>query len=169
MIPDMARPSCMKTLGIIPARGGSKGIPRKNIVPLAGQPLLSYTIKAAQGSKRLSRTILSTDDHENMAVARLLCIDIPFSRTGELSFDTASSTAVAKHALEYAERQDRCQFDAICLLQPTCPLRISGDIDNAIEMLEQSDADAVVSLSQVEEPHPFKMMQTSGGIIHPLF
>jgi CMP-N,N'-diacetyllegionaminic acid synthase len=159
----------LKVLGIIPARGGSKGITRKNLVRLAGRPLLHFTIRAAQGSKRLSRAILSSEDDEINALGRSLGMDVPFVRPMELATDAASSVTVAKHALQFAENEEGKQYDAVCLLQPTCPLRVASDIDTAIEILESSDADAVVSLTQVEEPHPLKMMILNGGLVHPLF
>lgn len=159
----------MRVLGIIPARGGSKGIPRKNLVILAGKPLLYFAIRAAQGSGYLTRTILSSEDEEINSVGRSLGVDVPFVRPMDLATDQASSQAVAKHALLFAENEEGKHYDAICLLQPTCPLRESIDIDSAIQMLESSDADAVVSLTQVEEPHPLKMMLVSEGVVRPLF
>jgi len=159
----------VRVLGVIPARGGSKGIPRKNLVPLAGKPLLYYTVLAARGSGRLTRTVLSTEDPEVQAVGRSLGVEAPFTRPAELASDHASSQSVAKHALLFAEHQESSRYDAVCLLQPTCPLRQAVDIDNAIGMLEESSADAVVSLVQVEEPHPFKMMIVDAGRIRPLF
>ena len=159
----------MRSLGIIPARGGSKGIPRKNLVPVAGKPLLYYTIRAAQTSSRLRRTVLSSEDREINNVGRSLGIDVPFVRPAELATDDASSVRVAKHALQFVEDEEGKQYDFICLLQPTCPLRAPHDIDRAIEMLDQSDADGVVSLARVEEPHPVKMMLVSDGLVHPLF
>jgi CMP-N,N'-diacetyllegionaminic acid synthase len=159
----------VKVLGVIPARGGSKGIPRKNLVPLAGKPLLYYTIRAAQTSSRLTRTVLSTEDQEINEVGRSLGIEIPFVRPGALATDEARSVEVAKHALEFVENQEGISYDLVCLLQPTCPLRSSHDIDASIEMLDHSDADGVVSLARVEEPHPVKMMLVSDGSVQPLF
>lgn len=159
----------MRTLGVIPARGGSKGIPGKNLAPLAGLPLLQYTIRASQGSRHLTRTILSSDDPEILSVGRALGVEVPFVRPKELATDTASSVTVVLHALKFVEETEAGRYDFVCLLQPTCPLRTASDIDNAIEMLAQSDADAVVSLSRVEEPHPMKMMLVSDQVIHPLF
>jgi CMP-N-acetylneuraminic acid synthetase len=158
-----------QVLGVIPARGGSRGIPRKNLVPLAGTPLLGYTIRAAQGSRRLTRTILSSEDEEIRAVARSLGADVPFVRPAGLATDEASSLSVVTHALQFVENEEGHEYDFVCLLQPTCPLRTAYDIDRAIAMLEQSDADAIVSLARVEEPHPIKMMLVSDDVIHPLF
>jgi CMP-N,N'-diacetyllegionaminic acid synthase len=159
----------LKVLGIIPARGGSKGILRKNLVALAGRPLLYYTIRAAQTSSRLTRTILSTEDQEISDVGRSHGIEVPFVRPAALATDEARSVEVAKHALEFVENQEGINYELVCLLQPTCPLRSPHDIDSAIEMLDHSDADGVVSLARVEEPHPVKMMLVSNGSVHPLF
>lgn len=158
-----------RVLGVIPARGGSKGIPRKNLVPLAGKPLLYHTIQAAQGSQRLTRTILSSEDREICSVARSFGVDVPFVRPAGLATDDASSVSVVKHALQWVEDAEGTRYDFICLLQPTCPLRTAGDIDSAIDMLARSDADAVVSLTRVEDPHPVKMMVIDHDLVHPLF
>lgn len=159
----------MKVLGIIPARGGSKGILRKNLTPLAGKPLLYYTVRAAQVSRRLTRTILSSEDQEIGDVGRSLGIEVPFVRPAALATDEARSVEVAKHALQFAENEESTRYDVVCLLQPTCPLRAPYDIDRAIEMLDQSDADGVVSLARVEDPHPMKMMLVTDKIVRPLF
>ena len=134
-----------------------------------GKPLLYFTIQAAKASKCLARTILSSDDAEINAVGRSFGVDVPFVRPTELATDHASALAVAQHALRFAENEEGKQYDSVCLLQPTCPLRESVDIDAAIQMLENSDADAVVSLAQVEEPHPLKMMLIQHGLAQPLF
>src|SRR5262245_7715077 len=159
----------MRVLGIIPARGGSKGIPRKNLIPLAGKPLLYYTVQAALESRRLTRTILSSDDAEICSAGRSYGVDVPFVRPAELATDEASSVKVALHALQFAEKEEGRKYDLVCLLQPTCPLRNSDDVDTAVGLLESSDADAVISLALVDEPHPFKMMVIREGAIHPLF
>jgi CMP-N,N'-diacetyllegionaminic acid synthase len=159
-----------RVLGIIPARGGSKGLPRKNVIPLAGKPLLAYTIEAARGSRRLTRTILSSEDQEIRTVARRLGVGVPFVRPAELATDDASSVGVVMHALRWVEHDEAERYDFVCLLQPTSPLRTSADIDTAIDILEHSDADAIVSLTRVEEPHPVKMMVVNDDhVIQPLF
>jgi CMP-N-acetylneuraminic acid synthetase len=157
----------MQVLGVKPARGGCKGIPRKNLVPLAGKPLLSYTVRADQDSHRLTRTILSTDDDAIVAVGRQSAADVPFGRPAELATEDASSVEVAEHALRLAETEDAKTYDCVCLLQPTAPLRTSTDIDNAIKMLECFDADSVVSVALIDEPHPVKMMSLHDGLIIP--
>lgn len=142
----------MKVLGIIPARGGSKGIPRKNVKPLVGKPLLAYTTESALRSKKLSRVILSTDDPEIAEAGRALGVEVPFIRPSELASDAAPTFQVVMHAVEHLEN-DGSAFDAICLLQPTNPLRRAEDIDACIELLEASGADSVISILPV--PHQY--------------
>jgi CMP-N-acetylneuraminic acid synthetase len=138
----------MRVLGLVPARGGSKGVPRKNIKLLCGKPLLAYTAESALGSKRLSRVILSTDDEEIAAVGRACGLEVPFLRPAELAQDSTPTLPVAQHALRMLEEAGD-HFDALCLLQPTNPLRRSEDIDACIELLETSDADAVATILPV--------------------
>jgi CMP-N-acetylneuraminic acid synthetase len=157
----------METLAVIPARGGSKGVPRKNLALLNGRPLIYYTIQAAQRSKYLTRTILSSDDPEIIAVAQELGLGVPFVRPRELATDQSSSVAVVKHALQFVEQEEGRKYELICVLQPTAPLRSSDDIDTAIGSLAQTNADAVISVTQVEEPHPVKLMNLQNGIITP--
>src|SRR5688572_6331131 len=107
----MASCSQPRVLGIIPARGGSKGIPRKNLIPLAGKCLLFYTIRAAQDSNRLTRVILSSEDSEICSKARLFGLDVPFVRPAELATDSATSVAVAKHALQFIENAEDTRYD----------------------------------------------------------
>jgi CMP-N,N'-diacetyllegionaminic acid synthase len=138
----------MRILGLIPARGGSKGVPRKNIKLLAGKPLLAYTAEAALAAKRLARVILSTDDDEIAEVGKEFGVEVPFLRPAELAEDKTPTLPVVQHALSFLERQgDR--FDAVCLLQPTNPLRRAGDIDACIELMEQHTADCVISVLPV--------------------
>lgn len=142
----------MKVLGIIPARGGSKGVPRKNIKLLDGRPLLAYTAESALKSKFLSKVILTTEDAEIAAVGRSLGLEVPFLRPKELALDTSPTLPVVFHAIDYLENNGE-KFDAICLLQPTNPLRQAEDIDNCIELLEKSDGDSVISILPV--PHEY--------------
>lgn len=138
----------MRVIGIVPARGGSKGVPRKNIRLLNGKPLLAYTAEAALRAARLERVILSTDDEEIASVGQSCGLDVPFMRPPELATDTAPSIEVVRHALlTMAEKGE--VFDAVCLLQPTNPLRRSEDIDNCINLLESSGANSVVSVLPV--------------------
>ena len=142
----------MRVLGIIPARGGSKGIPRKNIKSLNGKPLLAYTIENALGAKRLDRLILSTEDDEIAELARSLGVDVPFKRPSELSNDEAPTFPVVLHAVKQMESVAD-SFDAVCLLQPTNPLRQAEDIDECIALFESTDADSVISVLRV--PHQY--------------
>lgn len=142
----------MKVLGIIPARGGSKGVPRKNIKLLAGKPLLAYTAESALKSKFLSKVILTTEDAEIAAVGRSLGLEVPFLRPKELALDTSPTLPVVFHTIDYLENNGE-KFDAVCLLQPTNPLRQAEDIDNCIELLEKSDGDSVISILPV--PHEY--------------
>lgn len=142
----------MKVLGIITARGGSKGVPGKNIKLLGGLPLLTYTAQSALASKRLTKAILSTDCPSIAAVAQKHAIEVPFLRPETLATDTTSSIEVVQHAVAYLENQGEF-FDAVCLLQPTSPFRPKGFIDKAIQKFIQDGADALVSVLPV--PHEF--------------
>lgn len=138
----------MRVLGLIPARGGSKGVPRKNIRLLQGKPLLAYTVEAARAALRLTRVVLSTDDEEIAAVGRRHGVEVPFMRPSHLAQDDSPMLAVVQHALRTIEETGP-RFDAVCLLQPTTPFRIPEEIDACIDLLEQQGADAVVTVLQV--------------------
>jgi len=138
----------LRILGIIPARGGSKGIPRKNIKLLAGKPLLQYTAEAALGSKRLARVILTTEDPEIAELGRKCGLEVPFLRPLELAEDDTPTLPVLQHAVQVLEETGEC-FDAICLLQPTSPLRTSEDIDACIKLFLEKDADCVMTVLPV--------------------
>lgn len=157
----------MRVLGIIPARGGSKGVPRKNVRPLHGRPLLAYTADAARSASRLTHTVLSTDDEEVASVGRSLGLSVPFLRPAELARDDTPTFPVIMHALEAMEREhDR--YDAVCLLQPTSPLRAEGEVDRAIEMLSARNADTVFSMLAVPSrynPH-WVYEQGADGRLH---
>lgn len=142
----------MKILGVITARGGSKGVPGKNIKLLGEDSLLLYTANAANQSKLLYKTILSSDDAEIIEVAKKAQIEVPFVRPNELANDTATSISVVQHALEYMESLGE-YYDAVCLLQPTSPFREKGFIDAAIQKFISEEADALVSVLPV--PHEY--------------
>ena len=144
-------------LAIIPARGGSKGVPRKNIKLLAGKPLIGYTIEAAAGARLLTKTIVSTEDPEIANVARQLGADVPFMRPAELATDEARSLPVVQHAVREMERRDNTTYPIVVLLQPTTPMRTSQDIDEGIRLLIDTGADSVVSIVDVAGYHPFRM------------
>jgi CMP-N-acetylneuraminic acid synthetase len=156
----------MNVLGVIPARGGSKGIPRKNLVLLRGEPLIVHTIRCAHMSRRLRRTVLSSEDPEILEVGRAAGADIPFVRPATLSDDVSASAAVVLHALDALEEAGE-RYDVVVLLEPTAPLRTAGDIDSAIDRLEASGADAVVSVCRVDAPHPVKMQRIEDDRLVP--
>ena len=145
----------MRAIGIIPARGGSKGVPRKNIRLCGGRPLLAYTIAAAQQSRRLFRFAVSTDDAEIGAIAQSLGAEVHW-RPAELAQDNTPAPPVVNHLLTTLDPNGRL-FDCVVYLQPTTPLRTAEDIDNAIDLLERSCADSVVSVYRVEDHHPSRM------------
>ncbi|HMK05992.1 MAG TPA: acylneuraminate cytidylyltransferase family protein [Flavobacterium sp.] len=142
----------MKILGLIPARGGSKGVPKKNIRILGDKPLVCYTIESAQESKALAMTVVSTDAEDIFEAAANSGLMPPFLRPEDLAQDTSSSLQVVRHAIEFFENQD-IFFDAVCLLQPTNPFRESGFIDKAITKFIASDADSLVSVLPI--PHEY--------------
>ena len=148
---------------MIPARGGSKGIPRKNLTPLAGRPLIAYTIEAACSSRCLSRVIVSTEDSEIAGVARSLGVDVPFLRPPELARDDTPMIDVLVDVLGTLDSKERYRPDVLVLLQPTSPFRRAGHIDAVVELLSSSGADSVVTVVQV--PHqftPVSLMQLRG-------
>jgi CMP-N,N'-diacetyllegionaminic acid synthase len=150
-------------VGLIPARGGSKGIPRKNLAPVAGKPLLAWTVGAALASRQLTRTVVSTDSEEIAGVARSLGAEV-IARPAELAADDTPMLDVVLHALG---ELDPCE--ALVLLQPTSPLRRAKHVDEAVELLLESGADTVVSV--VEVPHAFlpaSLMKLDEGRLVPL-
>jgi len=142
----------LKVLGLIPARGASKGVPRKNIRELCGKPLLAYTAESSLSATRLSRVVLSTEDEEIARVGLSLGLDVPFMRPTELANDDTPTFPVVLHAIRELEMSgDR--FDAVCLLQPTNPLRKANDIDKCIELLERTGADSVFTVRRVPDEY----------------
>ena len=142
----------MKILAIIPARGGSKGVPGKNIKLLDGKPLLAYTSEIARQSGYLTEVILSSEDAQIMAVARSLGINVPFARPAALAEDNTPTIDVIIHALEWYAKQ-KIYFDAVCLLQVTSPFRTVAFVDEAIEKFVASGCDSLVSVQKV--PHEY--------------
>ncbi len=132
-------------LAIIPARGGSKRLPRKNVLDLVGKPLIGWTIDAAKNSKYIDRIVVSSDDAEILQIAHDLKVE-KIKRPNELASDTSTTFAVIEHVIQ----QCVCKFDFIVLLQPTSPLRNARHIDEAIELLVERDADAIVSVCETE-------------------
>lgn len=141
-------------LAIIPARGGSKSIPRKNIKILAGKPLIAWTIEEAKKSKYIDRLIISSEDKEIIAVAKKFGCEVPFIRPLELSQDDTPTIEAVIHAINTIPEQ----YDYICLLQPTSPLRKSNNIDECIEKCISKNAKSCVSVTRVDKT-PYWMFE----------
>jgi len=149
----------MRVLGIITARGGSKGIPGKNLKLLGGRPLIDYTIDAANDTP-LDRLILSTEDKKIADAARALGCDVPFMRPAELARDETPHLPVIQHAAKWLLDHQNYKPDIVLTLQPTSPLRSAADIAAALRMLELSGADSVVSVTEVSaHAHPMRMLR----------
>ncbi len=145
----------MKILALIPARGGSKGVPGKNIKPLAGSPLLEYTIAAAVKSGLLTDIVVSTDSPDIARIAEKAGAEVPFMRPAPLASDTTPMIDVTVHALDCLHKSGK-EYDAVCLLQPTCPFRAEGFIDRAIGRFTDYGSDSLISVLPVPEkfnPH----------------
>ena len=148
----------MRILAVIPARGGSKGIPHKNIISVAGKPLIVWSIEAALGSKYVTKTVVSSDDEAILSVAREHGVE-PLKRPETLATDEAGSEGLIVHALE-AEKEQGNTYDYVMLLQPTSPLRGTTEIDEAVEQLQKSDAHALISVYTPEHT-PYKAFKLS--------
>lgn len=157
----------MKILAIIPARGGSKGVPGKNIKILNGKPLLAYTAEVALASRYLDGILVSTDDAEIKEVAQKYGLDVPFLRPTELAQDHTPTIAVVQHALEFLALAGK-KYDAVCLLQPTSPFRTVKFLDEAIQKFKSSDCDALISVRKVPveyNPHWTFVKDSSGNLV----
>ncbi|WP_158837996.1 acylneuraminate cytidylyltransferase family protein [Polaribacter sp. L3A8] len=142
----------MRILGLIPARGGSKGVPGKNIKLLGNKPLLAYTSEIALQSNYLVKTVLSSDDDKIIEVAKSLGVEIPFKRPSNLAEDSSPTLPVIKHVLDYYKAKGEF-FDAVCLLQVTSPFRTVSFLDEALNKFINSDTDSLVSVQEV--PHEY--------------
>jgi len=151
-------------LALIPARRESKSLPRKNIKPLGGRPLISYTIGEALSSRYIDRVIVSTEDKEISDIAIRYGAEVPFLRPKNLAKDTASSLSVILHTLDYLKREEKHSPEIIVFLQPTSPFRRVEHIDEGIKKIEECDA--VVGVYQVRQ-HPYFMMQQKGELLIP--
>lgn len=143
----------MKILGVITARGGSKGIPRKNIKELNGRPLIAYTIEAAQKSGIFERIILSTDDVEIAEVAKKYGCEVPFMRSAELAQDNTPHLPVIQHAVSWLKENENYNPDLVAILQPTAPLRQSWHLKEAFGLLTEKKADSVVAVTEIPGHH----------------
>ena len=156
-------PSQTRVLALIPARGGSKGLPRKNVLPVAGRALIAWTIEQALSATSVDAVVVSTDSQEIADVALDCGAEVPFLRPAHLALDTSPSIDAVLHALDMLAANGR-EFDMLALLEPTSPLRAAGDIDRAIELLlTNPEADAVVSVGEVHTEHPSIVKRIEGG------
>ena len=153
----------MRVLGLIPARGGSKGVPRKNVKLLAGKPLIGYSIEAALQSKAIDACIVSTEDAEIASVAREFGAEV-LLRPPELARDETAMPEVIQHVLKNRGEA----FDVMILLQPTCPQRTASDIDSALELFSNPEIQSVISVVRVEDQHPARMYEIIDDRLQPL-
>lgn len=152
-------------LALIPARGGSKGVPGKNVRPAGGKPLIAWTVEAAKASRYVDRVILSSDDQSIAAVAAQFGCEVPFMRPAELATDEADSMDVVRHALKALPER----YELLVLLQPTSPLRTSADIDTMLERYLQSGAQTCVSVCEPDKSPYWMMTMATDGVVRPLF
>jgi N-acylneuraminate cytidylyltransferase len=155
-----------KVLAIIPARGGSKKIPRKNIRLLAGLPMIVYSIQAAKESRYISKLLVSTDDQEIAEVARSWGAEVPFLRPQELAGDRVTDLPVFQHVLQFLEEKENYRPDIVVHLRPTAPLRRAEHIDAAIDLYLSRRPDCVRSIAAATQ-HPYKMWKTKDGVLTP--
>jgi N-acylneuraminate cytidylyltransferase len=156
-------------LGLVLARAGSKSVPRKNVYPLLGKPLIGYTLEAARTARSITRLIVTTDDPEIAAIALRFGAEVPFLRPAELAQDETTDYPVVRHALDSLEGKDGYRPDVIVQLRPTSPLRTSRHIDEAVALLRaRPDADSVRGVCRPQQ-NPHKMWRMSAdGVLHPL-
>jgi len=157
-----------RVLCVIPARGGSKGVPHKNIRPLGGKPLIAWTIESALESQELFRRIIvSTDDPEIAAVSDKWGAEVPFLRPEELSGDKTPMIPVLQHATGWVEEQDQVKLDWVYLLQPTAPFRKREDLAGALALALTSGCDSVISVHREYAHHPILMKKIVDGRLVP--
>lgn len=147
----------MKILGVIPARSGSKGVKNKNIRLLSGKPLIAYTIESGLKSKMITDLVVTTDSEEIRRIAMIYGAQCPFLRPMELSHDSALAVPTIQHAVKEMEEIKKTEYDYVVMLQPTSPLKLAEDIDDAIKMLIINNADGIISVVDVGNNHPMKM------------
>jgi len=156
-----------KILAIIPARGGSKGLPGKNIKPLLGKPLIGWTIEQAKASKYITEIFISTDCREIADVAETFGVSVPELRPAELAHDTATSASFVIYTIEKLRKEGKV-FDYIILLEPTSPLREVKDIDKSIEiLLSMPEAESIVGVCKVESCHPEFLAEVDNNFLKP--
>lgn len=140
----------MRVLFVVTARGGSKGVPKKNIRMIGDLPLIAYKIVAAQKCNVDKRIIVSTDDEEIANRAIEYGADVPFMRPDFLATDSASSMDVVEHAMKWIEKNDPEKYDYVCMLEPSSPFASYKDFDNAFELIKESDADTLLGMKETE-------------------
>jgi CMP-N,N'-diacetyllegionaminic acid synthase len=156
-----------RALGVIPARGGSKRLPRKNIIPVAGHPLIAHTIMAAQAASRLTDWLVTSDDDEIIEIARRYGAPVPFKRPSELGGDEVRNIETVRHALEFMEQATGRPYDIVVLLQPTCPIRAPAHIDLAVDLLWSSDCDTLASVKGPFKKRDPILKALRGGRLEP--
>lgn len=159
----------MRILGLIPARGGSKGVPKKNIKMLCGKPLIQYTIEAAIKSEAFADIFVSTEDLEIADISTQLGIRVPILRPSELAQDTTPTLPVIQHVLEYYKSLG-ISFDAVFLLQPTCPFRTAEQINDSIIAFQNQKVDSLISVLEVPQKYnPYlTYFQNEDKLLHPV-
>jgi CMP-N,N'-diacetyllegionaminic acid synthase len=155
----------IEIIGVIPARGGSKGVPRKNIRLLGGKPLLVYTIEDALACPLISDVVVSTDDLEIRDLAIENGALVPFLRPAHLASDNALAIPTIQHAVNEMELSYKKTFDYVVMLQPTTPFRTAGDLTEALTQLIKADADGMISVIHVDNWHPMKMKKIIEGLL----
>ena len=156
----------MKVLAIIPARGGSKSIPSKNIQKLGKLPLIAHTIKSAKSSKEVNRIIVSTDNKKIAKIAEQYGAEVPFLRPKKFSRDSSSTLDVVQHAIQFLQKVENYTPDIITILLPTSPFRPPNLIDESIKLLKNTKATSVVSVHKTKT-HPFKAFLPENGFLKP--
>jgi CMP-N,N'-diacetyllegionaminic acid synthase len=156
-----------QVLAVIPARGGSKRLPHKNVMPLRGHPLIAYTIKAAKDATKLADWLVSTDDQEIADAAKRYGAPVPFMRPAELSGDKNRNSAVVRHAMDYMEAETGRRYDILILLQPTCPIRSAAHIDEAVEHLWASPLETLASVTGPIKKRDPNIKAIRGGELVP--
>lgn len=163
----MTEPAELDILALIPARGGSKGVPNKNIRDVAGKPLIAYSIETAEQSGYIDRAIVSTDSEEIAAVAREYDAEVPFLRPAEYAQDLTPDYPVFEHCLDWLQENENYEPDIIVHLRPTGPLRTADEVDESIEKFQQyPEADSLRSVQSVSK-NPYKMWETDEDYLTP--
>lgn len=160
-----------RVLAVVPARGGSKGFPRKNLAPLAGVPLVARVGHVVADCPWIDRAVVSTDDDEIATVAESAGLDAPFRRPDDLSGDRVADVPVLQHALAATESDDGARYDIVVMLQPTAPLRTAAQVTGAVRRLIDDELDAVWTVTETAgHDHPVKQLRMDDGLLtfdHP--